>query len=435
MANNKKWIALVMAVILVGTMLSGVAMAEKDVITINVWGGTPEEGGPGAIVEAYNALNTGIQIVYTRYVNDESGNTKLDTALLSGADIDIFTSHGPDRFSNRLTSGMCEDLTPYLTEAGIDVERDFGVSYARMDGKDYAIPVTDAADFIWLNKDMVEAAGLTVPTEWTFEEYRNYAKALTNGDGENKVFGSIVQVAWPNMWMKPAQVALGGDSASDKYVFDLENEYFTKSLQWRYDMEVIDQSQVPVTLQKTSKIAMQDMFFPGKAAMMYGGSWLIRYAKNTTDYPHDFVSAFAPLPRWDDQSGYFNSAGSVDEYMAINPKSAKKDAAFEVLKYWATEGYYPACAFGKIPAWKNADPDKVLALVLGENADELFDVETVKRVLFDDFNYFTTPMVPCRSEVAVALEREADKCLSGEQSVEEAIENMKTAAESIVSMQ
>lgn len=181
MANNKKWIALVMAVILVGTMLSGVAMAEKDVITINVWGGTPEEGGPGAIVEAYNALNTGIQIVYTRYVNDESGNTKLDTALLSGADIDIFTSHGPDRFSNRLTSGMCEDLTPYLTEAGIDVERDFGVSYARMDGKDYAIPVTDAADFIWLNKDMVEAAGLTVPTEWTFEEYRNYAKALTNG--------------------------------------------------------------------------------------------------------------------------------------------------------------------------------------------------------------------------------------------------------------
>lgn len=48
MANNKKWIALVMAVILVGTMLSGVAMAEKDVITINVWGGTPEEGGPGA---------------------------------------------------------------------------------------------------------------------------------------------------------------------------------------------------------------------------------------------------------------------------------------------------------------------------------------------------------------------------------------------------
>lgn len=326
---------------------------------------------------------------------------------------------------------MCESLDAYLEAAELNVQEDFGLSYAEVDGVNYAIPVTDCADFVWVNLDMLEEKGIKIPENWTFEDYKAIAKRLTTGEGEDKVYGHMCQVAWPDMWMKPAYVALGSEIASEKYVFDLDNPYFERALQWRYDMEVTDQSAVPVTLQKTSNLAMQDMFLQGKVGMLYGGSWLIRYAKDTENYPHDFKTGFVQLPKWDDTDNYYNSASSLDEYLAINSKSENKEAAWEVIKYWATEGYYPMCAGGKIPSWKGADQDQVIANLLGDGAEEIFDVESVIDVMFADHNYFLSPVTETRGEIASALEIEADKCLSGDQTVQEAIANMKERAESI----
>lgn len=406
---------------------------EQQEVTINVWGGVPGENGPDAVAENFNKLGKGIKVVYTRYVNDESGNTKLDTALLSGGDIDVFVSHGPDRMGMRITSGMAEKLDAYLKKDNIDIEKDFGKSYAFYNDSNYALPITNAGDFIWINKKMFDEAKIPVPTEWTFDEYKAIAKQLTKGTGDNKIYGSMVQVGWPDMWMKPAYIPLGPESYLEKYIFNLDNPYFKNALQLRYDMEVVDKSQVPVTIQKTSKLTLQDMFFKGKVAMMYAGSWLVRSAKDEKNYAHDFVTAFAPLPKWSkDQQGYYNSSGTIDENVSINSKSKNKDAAWEFVKYWATEGYYPMCKGGKIPAWKKADQNAVINSFLGDNPEKIFDVESVKRVTFANFNWFTTPLSPARSQVAVALEREADKCLSGEETVDQAIDAMKKAAVDII---
>ena len=427
--NRKLSLLLVLVLLL---PLFSVGAAADDEIVINIWGGITPENGPDAVCEAFSAAHPGVTAVYTYYVNDDTGNTKLDTALMSDADIDVFISHDADRFSSRVVNGMCEDLTDRLTEAGIDVLNDFGMSSALYNDRFFALAVTDTRDFIWINKDMFDAAGIEVPTYWTYDEYQEIAKALTSGEKENKVYGTMIHYNWSNSWMRPAFVALGPDVSSDEYIYNLDNEYFTRALQLRYDMEVVDGSMVPTALAKTTNLTVQGMFLTEQSAMFHGGSWVIRYAKNLTDYPHDFKIAFAPLPHWSDTDNYYNSTMSLGEYMAVNSNSEYKDLAFEFINYWATDGYYPLCKGGKVPAWVHTDMDQVLENLIGDNADELFDVQSVKNVLFGKQNYFTVPVVAGRSQVISALSAEADKCFGEEQTVEETIEAMKEVASSIV---
>jgi multiple sugar transport system substrate-binding protein len=159
----------------------------------------------------------------------------------------------------------------------------------------------------------------------------------------------------------------------------------------------------------------------------------VRYAKNTKDYPTQFISAFAPLPKWDKGSKLnYNSQPTVDEYWVINTKSKNKAYAWEVIKYAGTVGYYPMCSGGKTPSWKNTNKDLVIKLFLGENPEKIFDIESVKRVAFADSNYFITQLTPARSEVVTMLERESEKCLADQQTVDQTLQVMKQKAADIV---
>jgi multiple sugar transport system substrate-binding protein len=414
---------------------AGSSEVSKEKTKLTVWGGIPGENGPQQVAENYMKLHPDIEVEYIRYVNDETGNVKLDTALLSGDQVDVFMSHGADRTSSRIVGGLAEALDGYVQASGIDPVKDFGEAYNTFNGKTYALAITKVDDFMWINKKMFDAAGIPVPTEWTWDEYRAIAKKLTKGEGEAKVYGSMLQIAWPDIWMKPAFIALGPKSYSSDMVFNLTDPMFKHSLQLRYDLENTDQSQVPVTLQKSAKLTLQDMFFKEKVAMFYGGSWIIRYAKNLKDFPHDFISAFAPLPTWEKGTkNYYNSCGALDEYLSINSKSPSKDAAWDYIRYYATEGYNPMIAGGKIPAWRGADADQVAKLLLGDNPEKLFDIDSFKRVIIGgNGSYFVTPLSPVRREIATILEQEAEKAIIKDQSVNQAIETMIKKSREIVS--
>ena len=85
--------------------------SRQDPVTIQFWGGEPEENGPGDMVAAFNESQAEYQAVYTRYVNDDTGNTQLDTALQGGTEIDVYQSYGIPRTSQRIGAGAALDLT------------------------------------------------------------------------------------------------------------------------------------------------------------------------------------------------------------------------------------------------------------------------------------------------------------------------------------
>ena len=83
------------------------AATADDPITLRVWGGVPEENGPAELIANFEAANPDIRVEYTRFVNDDSGNLRLDTALIAGRQVDVYfyLQFTPDRASR--TDGEC----------------------------------------------------------------------------------------------------------------------------------------------------------------------------------------------------------------------------------------------------------------------------------------------------------------------------------------
>ncbi len=89
--------------------------AKKDVV-LKMWGGVPPEAGPQKAVEAFNKqyADKGITIEYERFVNDDQGNLKLETYLLSGSDIDVYISYTRTALLKRAQGNMAMDLTQLI---------------------------------------------------------------------------------------------------------------------------------------------------------------------------------------------------------------------------------------------------------------------------------------------------------------------------------
>ncbi|WP_229263674.1 ABC transporter substrate-binding protein [Cohnella cholangitidis] len=153
------------------------AEPSEDVVNLTFWGGVPPEAGPQEIVDNWNKANPNIQVTYTRYVNDDSGNLKLDTALISGQSVDIFANYTKPLLTKRVTSGSALDLSQF-TDYNIDDKMGPSAKEWAVDGKYYAMPTKRNMHFVWMNKDALDEAGLPVPTDWTLADVEKYAKAL-----------------------------------------------------------------------------------------------------------------------------------------------------------------------------------------------------------------------------------------------------------------
>ena len=62
-------------------------------------------------VKRFNKIDPNLQVEYTRYVNDDAGNTKLDMTLMSDDSIDVFLNMNDVLLMKRIENG-------YMLSAG-----------------------------------------------------------------------------------------------------------------------------------------------------------------------------------------------------------------------------------------------------------------------------------------------------------------------------
>lgn len=410
--------------------------SDHEVVTLNWWGAIPPESGPATVVENWNKANPNIQINYHRFVNDDAGNTKLETALLASGEVDIFISYRMDLLAKRIESGMTEPLDDYISKDGFDIEENFGsASIVKKDDQTYYIPAIILNDFVALNKAYLDAANLDVPKDWTWEEYKDYASKLSTGEGANKVWGSVVgNVPKVYEWMdKAVKVQLGSNALyKDDGTSNFDHPAFQQYLDDQVDLQNVLQVQPNYAEAKATKLDGNQTFLSGKTAMFWQGTASIRNIKNLEDYPHDFVTAFAPVPKMTASDPYVTAGTGYLDYVSINARSKHKDAAWEFVKWYVTEGNEPMIEFGRVPAWKKADPDKVVELILGENPEKLFDVESFKSVLFLDKEFIVDTKFDNMAQIQKIVEEEGERAFIGEQTTEQAITNMKKRADEIL---
>jgi multiple sugar transport system substrate-binding protein len=427
------WLAilLVVASVLVsGCSSTNGSGGSDDVIHLKLWGAVPEESGPAQVVENWNKENPKIQVEYKRYVNDEAGNTKLETSLLAGGEVDLFINYRADKLAKRIEAGMVEPLDSYIKKSNFNVEDNFGdKAIIPFNNKTYYIPAIILNDFVTINKSHLEEKGLTIPDSWTWKEYQSYAEKLAVKNGDNKRWGSFVGVMEPKIyeWMdKAVKTDLGANAFYKDGKSNVDNPVFKQYLDIMIEMEQKQKVQPPYAEAKSSKMQGTDLFLRGKTSMNWSGTASLRNIKDVKSYPHDFVTAFAPPPTMNKDSKYKSGGTSYLDFTTINKRSKNKEAAYKFLEWYVTEGNEPMIIGGRVPAWKKADKEKIRKMILGEHPEKLFDVDSFNKVVLNDvMDIVVDNKFDRLAQIQKIVEDEGERALIGEQSSSNAIKNMK----------
>lgn len=385
-------------------------------VRLTLWGGVPPESGPQEVIDNWNKEHPEIQVEYVRYVNDDDGNLKLDTAMITGQDVDLFVNYTISHASKRVESNLAADLSQF-TDYNIDEKMGADAESWKINGKYYGVPTTKSPFFIAMNKDALDTANLPVPKDWTWDELREYAKKLKVGDQ----YGFIQNM---EPFVDPIDSVLSqeGYTKSDGSS-NLDHPLVRKWLETLNTMMKDDKTTPPLGEQLTSKMPVEQVFLSGDVPMLNIGAWLLRSSNNFTDFPRDFKIAFAPVPRLVDSADQFVSRGGLGDYISINAKSKKQAEAWEFLKWYADGGMAPMAAGGRLPASKDANQDDALSSLLGDKKDT-YDLDSLMYVMFD--NQTPTYVRSLPQEVMDLRSQEYEKYFLGSQSLDQTLEGMVT---------
>ena len=434
----RKFFIITIVALMVSSIFAGGTGEQDDVITLRLWMGIPPENGPQLVVDAFNEefKDKGIQVEYERYVNDDSGNIKLETNLLAGNAIDVYASYGGlVRVAKRVESGMAMDLTEFLERDGIDPVELFGetaVELTKINGKLYSLPTTLTKPSLLVNKNMFDAAGIEIPERWTYEEFREVAKKLTHGEGQDKVYGMFWN-STQNFYEMQARLSsriLGGDWMYKEggRESNLNDPIIVKTIGLINDTMNVDHSAPTHVDTVTQRLTMENMFLEEKAAMVVD-NFIIRTVKDLEQYPHDFVTVFVPYPLAEEIDDPYSWAVYGDQ-ISINPKTKYPEAAWEFVKWYATKGVEYMAVGGRIGLAKCLDKDHMLDLFFA-GYEDIIDVESAKKYfLYNDGDKLTSMTISTKApEIQKVLNEAGEAIMTGTKGVQEALDEAKIRAD------
>ena len=329
----------------------------------------------------------------------------------------------------RAASGSYLPLDEYFEAEGVTPEDAYDI-VVRNDEQVYSI-FSDIRynNVILINKDMLEAAGLSMPDQnWTWDDYREYAIAMTQGTGANTIYGSYIH-SWGNQNLLGVYCAKPDNAFfNDDGSLTFGNPEFRDFLQFRYDLENVDKASTPLADVKALNMNYRDQFFSGKIAMLPMGTNLLSDVGNEI-YAHDFVTAFAPCPLWNVDDTRYNSVGGI--YYHIAKTSAHPQEAFEFLRFWTTEGVPLKAMFTSNE--KGVDKmESTKAIVAG--FEDLVDLDSLEALMEnpDGVETYDSFAPEYQSQIETVLNEETDKFLLGSQSLDDTINNLLTRGNEII---
>ena len=374
------------------------------------------------VAEAYKELHPNINVQFD-YVGDMNSNdylTKTDIMLMGGEAMDILMAPNYASYIVRAESGSYLSLDDYFTEEGTTAEDAYNV-IVRVNDQTYGIPGEMKYNLVLINKDMLDEAGLDVPSlDWTWDDYHEYAQKLTSGSGADTKYGSYFH-SWGSCNLWGISSGKGGSTFfNDDKTLTFDNPNLAKFLQLRYDMENVDHSSTPLADVKALNMNYRDQFFNGNIAMLPMGTAMLSDIGNEK-YAHNFVTTFARQPLWDKDGEHYNEAGG--NIFSIAKTSEHPKEAYDFLRFWTTEGIGIKGMF--ISNEKGAvKSDSVKQIIAG--FEDKVDTETLTKIMDDPdwIDSYGTYIPDYQSEIDSILTEETDKYLLGSPSLDDTIKNL-----------
>lgn len=371
------------------------------------------------LIAIYEAENPGVKIESVPLVNNNSSPDyikKLDMLAAAGDEMDLIMFSNIGDFVKRIDAGLLAPISPFLEQEGIDINSEYNNSYKQVNGQYYGLPMKSVTNLIMINKNHLDEAGLEIPTEWTWEDYREYAKAMTKKEEDR--YGSYLH-SWHHFHSllkvlgNPENPSLFNEDGTS----NIDHPLVRESLELRYVMEQEDKSSVPFLETFSQQLNYRQQFFTGRASMIPTGSFMIT---EWGEFNPDFEIVWAPWPKNDPNSDvYANVSGDV---ISIAESSKHKQEAYDFMRWLTTEGISQQGIW--VPAWRGGDLISSLEKLVQTTANPAaIHMESLAHTLTIT-NAANVVVPPTNSyEAMTEYGNEADLYLLGEQDLDTTIKN------------
>lgn len=193
-------------------------------------------------------------------------------------------------------------------------------NYANMDGKLYGMPIGFSTRALHYNKKLLNEAGVTVSDNWTMDDLKAAAKAVTK-DGVTGLYYyynpdpyAIESTLWSN----------GGEWISDEGKPVINSDANKQAIQFLHDMIYKDKSAFAGNLQDDFGQVMSS----GNYAFGEMGKWFIPAIKGA-----GVDLGIAPMPSFKDGKSMSVVHAS---FLSVTKSSENPDAAWEFIKFYTS---------------------------------------------------------------------------------------------------
>jgi multiple sugar transport system substrate-binding protein len=420
---------------------SGGSSGGQDKVNLRLYTyGTEEAYNWSKTLKAYEDANPGVTIELVQL--SEKGDTqeaskKLDLEAASSTQMDILMFSDPAGYAQRVALGMAEPLDDYIAKDGYKEETDYKVD-TRLNGKVYALPGKFNPWYVLLNKDHLDEAGLSVPTDWTWDQFADYAKKLTKGEGASKRYGTYFHGPQGGGWLEFLKLKMENQPENSDFLkadgsSNLDDPNFRATLELRLKMEKEDQSSVPYTDMISQKLNYRTQFFNQSASMIVIGSWMNTEIGGTDKVPLEFNVAVAPFPK-NKEGDPTGITPVTTDYVAVAAKSKHKEEAYKFVRWYTTEGQ---TVQGKnIPAWSQVKSDQVEQIIdtilAGTKIPEKVDKKSLVDTLVASKASAIVPPASYQAEVFKAVNEEYEKLILGNQDIDATVKNSQERVNKII---
>lgn len=399
-------------------------------IKLHTWYPKKTDNWDVAIAE-FEKIHPNIKV---EFVSAEDNNSneyykKLDLAAASGEALDVVMFSNMNYLSQRMELGMLEPIDGYLEQEGAVLVDEYTVD-TRIGGETYGMPGKSVLPLVFINENHLKEAGLELPKEWTWDEYMQYAKAMTKTEAGKTRYGTYFH-SWPTQayFIQSMNQAVGANLTTDDGTkANADTPSVRKSLELRLQGEE-EGFVTPYSEVISQKLNYRPQYFNQETSMISMGSFLVPETGGTDQVPATFKTVFAPLPKVnkeDPVSG--NVSGDV---LGIYSKSKHKEEAYTFIRWYTTEGI--ALQGKYFPSWKKVNMDEVVDnIIAGTKTPEMIDKESLLYVL-EHMNQTTAAVaVPFHAELEKVFIEEFDAMMLSGQDLDTTVKNAQQRIQKII---
>ncbi len=399
----------------------------------------PFKGDQGMddMIAEFNETYPNVSIELNTYSNGSEGNVAVNAAIMAG-EVDVLASFGLNQTYKRWEGGMFLPLTDYIEQYGIDILQEWGSDKYIYDGVYYTFPCGGLGNYIAINMTDWNNAGLgELPTEWTWDEYLDACRKMTqvNSNGEVEVYGGS-DYSSINYYTYPWYQVYGHDQyyAEDGTASNFSDPLIVNALQREINAEQVEKIWYPLTTYRADGSSAAGVFLQHYTSSVIVCN-LLRFLRDQETYPVDWITGFAPYPVEEKGQTNYMEGIPIYSHAGICTGVQNEEAAWYWLAWYSTYGVKYLVNAGHASAWKGTDPSSIVDLVFGsrEEAEKLVDLESFERVVTNyDAEAYIDTYLWAYSDLASICNEYGMYAHQGTMSVEEAMAAAQQEADKLI---